>query len=105
MMPRKKSPSDPTDATPSFEDTLAGLEKIVHAMEHEQLPLEELVEHYEKGSELLSRAEQTLQAARGRIDLITLRSQQPPAPPTPSSPTPNTASGAAPADDDDIRLF
>ncbi len=76
MMPRKKPQSEPADAGASFEDALAGLEEIVEAMEHEQLPLEELVENYEKGSALLTRCESILKTARGRIELITLRNQQ-----------------------------
>lgn len=63
------------EVTPSFEEALAGLEAIVEAMEHEHLPLEDLVDHYEKGSALLKRCESILQSARGRIELITLRNQ------------------------------
>lgn len=99
-MPRRKSITDSETDNPSFEEALAGLESIVEAMENEQLPLEELVAHYEKGSILLGRCEAMLQGARERIELITLRNQEDPAP-TPISP--------AEADDsdnhDDIRLF
>ncbi len=74
MARRKTTAGEAADA-PSFEEALAGLEAIVEAMEHEQLPLEELVAYYEKGSNLLNRCESVLQAARGRIELITLRSR------------------------------
>lgn len=70
---RRKSGSE--EESPDFETALAGLESIVEAMEHEHLPLEELVAHYEKGSVLLSRCESILQSARERIELITLRNQ------------------------------
>lgn len=73
-MARRKS-DDETSAQPTFEEALAGLEAIVEAMEHENLPLEDLVAHYEKGSALLTRCETVLQSARGRIELITLRNQ------------------------------
>ena len=74
-MARRKTNPEETDAAPSFEEALAGLEAIVEAMEHEQLPLEDLVAHYEKGSALLDRCEAILQSARGRIELITLRNK------------------------------
>lgn len=112
MARRKSNPEDDSSA-PSFEDALAGLEAIVEAMEHEQLPLEELVACYEKGSALLDRCESVLQSARGRIELITLRNQS-------ENPATGSGSGDPPAfptqsalpdasdddhDDDDIRLF
>jgi exodeoxyribonuclease VII small subunit len=75
-MARRKSEEGQDNAPPpSFEEALAGLEAIVEAMEHENLPLEDLVGHYEKGAAYLSRCESILQTARGRIELITLRNQ------------------------------
>ncbi len=76
-MPRRKSPdTDEANAeSPTFEAALSSLEEIVEAMEHEHLPLEDLVAHYEKGSALLTRCEALLQTAHGRIELITLRNQ------------------------------
>lgn len=110
-MARRKSTSEETAAAPSFEEALAGLESIVEAMEHEQLPLEDLVAYYEKGSALLDRCESILQSARGRIELITLRNQNETEPATPTrtgdSPDPAPPSGTPDVsdDDDDIRLF
>lgn len=74
-MARRKQDSDTIKDDLSFEEALAGLEAIVESMEHEQLPLEELVACYEKGSSLLDRCESVLLAARTRIELITLRDQ------------------------------
>ena len=74
-MARRKTNAEENGDAPSFEQALEGLEAIVEAMEHEQLPLEDLGAYYEKGSALLDRCEQILQAARGRIELITLRNQ------------------------------
>lgn len=110
-MPRAKSNPAPADAAPTFEEALAGLEAVVEAMEREQLPLEDLVASYEKGSALLERCEAILQAARGRIELITLRSRgaatadeedrgQAPGLDDPGSRKPDDSD-----DDDDIRLF
>ena len=103
-MPRKKDPLAPTPGATSFEDALAALEAIVESMEHEQLPLEELVASYEKGSALLDHCEAILKTARGRIELITLRNHSDsPLDAQPSASSPATAE--APNDDDDIRLF
>jgi exodeoxyribonuclease VII small subunit len=109
-MARRKTNPEESDDAPSFEQSLAGLEAIVEAMEHEQLPLEDLVAYYEKGSALLDRCEQILQAARGRIELITLRNQGGTANETGSgvpgalSP-PSGKPDASDDDNDDIRLF
>ncbi|MEO5712312.1 MAG: exodeoxyribonuclease VII small subunit [Luteolibacter sp.] len=111
-MARSKTSPDEKDPSPSFEDALAGLEAIVEAMEHEQLPLEDLVAHYEKGSALLNRCESVLQAARGRIELITLRNQNEIALDAPAKtadaaelPTPTAFPDDSDDDDNDIRLF
>jgi exodeoxyribonuclease VII small subunit len=111
MARRKSSEHGETSAEPTFEDALGSLEAIVEAMEHEHLTLENLVEHYEKGSALLTRCEAILQSARGRIELITLRNQneisldadaksaESRELPTPTDPPED------PDDDNDIRLF
>ena len=108
-MARRKTNPDETEEAPSFEQALAGLEIIVEAMEHEQLPLEELVAYYEKGSALLDRCEQILQVARGRIELITLRNQNGTANEAEKCATSELPSPSGPPDasddDDDIRLF
>ncbi len=49
---------------------MSELETLVDAMENDQLPLEELVAHYEKGAGLLAHCEKVLSAARKRIELI-----------------------------------
>lgn len=111
-MARRKSTADDSHAAPSFEEALAGLESIVEAMEHEQLPLEELVACYEKGSALLDRCESILQSARGRIELITLRNKAEAEPETQALPGdasdssfPSGTPDDSDDDDDDIRLF
>jgi exodeoxyribonuclease VII small subunit len=109
-MARRKTTTDDDNPAPSFEDALAGLEAIVEAMEHEQLPLEELVACYEKGSALLDRCESILQSARGRIELITLRNKNEIESEiesgTGTQPDFSLPSGAPDdSDDDDIRLF
>jgi exodeoxyribonuclease VII small subunit len=109
-MARRKTntESDPGGPGPSFEDALTGLEHVVEAMEHGQLPLEELVDHYERGSALLKHCESILQSARGRIELITLRNQSAAADAAEITDTTLSSSGDCEVesdDDDDIRLF
>ncbi|MBN8456939.1 MAG: exodeoxyribonuclease VII small subunit [Verrucomicrobia bacterium] len=109
-MARRKSNSlsDESGAGPSFEDALAGLEDIVEAMENGHLPLEDLVAHYERGSALLKHCEGILQSAKTRIELITLRNQEPLEETTaaPADEAPARQEGVEESDDDDdIRLF
>lgn len=106
-MPRKKNETGDGPEQPTFEEALAGLESIVEAMEHEHLPLEELVAQYEKGSAYLTRCEAILQSARDRIELITLRGKGEIA----LDAAANSPEGGEPSppdepdDDNDIRLF
>jgi exodeoxyribonuclease VII small subunit len=112
-MPRKKSDADSADSNAlTFEQAIDGLESLVETMEHGDLPLHDLVAHYEKGSELLKLCESLLGTARDRIQMITLRNSGEiglettadalhTAPPnlSPTDPLDD------PDDDDDIRLF
>ncbi|MEM1083592.1 MAG: exodeoxyribonuclease VII small subunit [Verrucomicrobiota bacterium] len=100
-MPRKKSSSS-GDAGPDFEKAIAELEEIVAAMEEEELPLEDLVARFEKGTKLLAHCESVLASAKKRLETIAAshsatdgdsQSQE-------TSDTPDD-----PDDDDDIRLF
>jgi len=89
---------------PSFEEALEQLEQLVESMENEQLPLEELVANYEKGSKLLAHCQGVLDSARERIELITLGNQDKSALENSGSSTDGGAAASA-SDDDDIRLF
>lgn len=71
-MPARRKTSDTDTTGLSFEDAMADLEKIVEAMEGEQLPLDELVKRYEEGSVLLKHCTSVLASAKERIELITL---------------------------------
>lgn len=108
-MPKRKSTPAKADQGPSFEEALDGLESIVEAMENEQLPLEELVDCYEKGTRLIQRCESILDSARERIELITVGNKdetglENPAPAGDSA-ADTSASGESDGSDDDIRLF
>ena len=112
MASRKSAAKDETAPEVTFEEALGSLEAIVEAMEHQHLSLEDLVEHYEKGSALLTRCEAILQSARGRIELITLRNRNEIGLDTdaktadgPGLPTLTDPPEDPDDDDNDIRLF
>jgi exodeoxyribonuclease VII small subunit len=115
MPARKKSPSaDESGDPPTFELALAELEEIVAAMEEEQLPLEELVARYEKGSKLLARCESVLASARKRLQTISASTIAESVDSDDEADLPddddqaNGSPGGTPDDhddDDDIRLF
>src|SRR5688572_33363150 len=103
MARKKSSPGADPAGEPSFEEALAELEEIVAAMEEEQLPLEELVSRYEKGSKLLARCETVLASARKRLQTISTRAD---AVATETAAAEDDELPGAPAehdDDDDIR--
>ena len=97
MPSRRKSEAANPATDLSFEDAMAELENIVEAMEGEQLPLEELIAHYETGARLLKHCDSVLTGARKRIELITLADHK-------AEKIPETETGD-PDDDNDITLF
>lgn len=62
--------TSPAAATPSFEDALAELEKLVAAMEGQSLPLEQSVAAYQRGSELIRICQQHLESAREKLQVL-----------------------------------
>ena len=105
MPARKKLPEN--DDSLSFEEALSNIEEIVDSMESEQLPLEDLVTQYEKGSVLLKHCESVLSSARKRIELITLANRE-----DSGQDTAQTSASSTPSENDevsdepnDIRLF
>ncbi len=105
-MPARKKLPENADSL-SFEDALASIEEIVDSMEGEQLPLEDLVTQYEKGSVLLKHCESVLSSARKRIELITLANRE-----DSGQETAQTSASSTPSENDevsdepnDIRLF
>lgn len=108
MPARRKTSSSPSDDLPSFEDAVSLLEEIVSSLEHERLPLDQLVSKYEQGSALLNHCDSILKSAKKRIDLITLKNQSTAADDTDTPAPPHTTQTGLTAgqdDDDDIRLF
>ena len=90
---------------PGFEDAMSELEEIVAALEEEELPLETLVERFEKGTQLLNRCQNVLNSAKQRLKTVAAAAEQD------SSPENTLTTGDAENtddpdnDDDDIRLF
>lgn len=105
-MPARKKLPENSDSL-SFEDALASIEEIVESMEGDQLPLEDLVTQYEKGSVLLKHCESVLSSARKRIELITLANREDSGQETAhSSPSSTLSENDGVSDEpNDIRLF
>ena len=68
-MPKTKQ-TEGTEKEPAFEDALAQLESLVREMESDQMPLEELIQNFEKGTSLFQVCEKRLDEAQGRIEII-----------------------------------
>jgi exodeoxyribonuclease VII small subunit len=64
-----------TSKAPAFEDALAELEKIVATMEAGQLPLEESLAAYKRGTELLKFCQQKIQDAEQQVRILTEANQ------------------------------
>lgn len=67
----------------NFEQALRALEDIVHKLESGEAPLDESIALYEKGNELRALCQQRLDAAKARIEAITLGADGTPAGTTP----------------------
>jgi exodeoxyribonuclease VII small subunit len=65
-------PSTDADQQLNFEDALKALENIVHKLESGEAPLDESIALYERGHKLRSLCQQRLDAAKSRIEAITL---------------------------------
>ncbi|HIE90282.1 MAG TPA: exodeoxyribonuclease VII small subunit [Methylophilaceae bacterium] len=63
---QKKTPETP----PNYEDAIANLEDIVRQMESENLPLEQSLNAYKRGAELLKACQQSLSNAEQEVRII-----------------------------------
>ena len=63
-------PSLPATGDIKFETALAELEQIVRTMEDGRLPLEESIDAYRRGSELLKHCQQQLGDAERKIQIL-----------------------------------
>ncbi|MEI8108641.1 MAG: exodeoxyribonuclease VII small subunit [Verrucomicrobiota bacterium] len=69
MPPKVVAPSSPT-----FESAIQRLETVVDEMGSDQLPLEDLIKHYEEGIQLVKVCQEKLQAVEKRVELLLQKS-------------------------------
>ncbi|MEP7349659.1 MAG: exodeoxyribonuclease VII small subunit [Sphingorhabdus sp.] len=67
----------------NFEQALRALEDIVHTLESGEAPLDESIALYERGNQLRALCQKRLDAAKARIEAITLGADGTPAGTTP----------------------
>ncbi len=67
-MPR--SPATATKETPSYETALAELDRLVEQMEGGQLPLDQLLDAYRRGADLLAFCRGRLQAVEEQVRVL-----------------------------------
>ena len=67
----KSTTSAPTAAAPaSYEDALGELERLVATMEAGQLPLDRLLEGYQRGADLLTFCRARLEAVEQQVRIL-----------------------------------
>ena len=98
-MPKKKSVTP--DPEVRFEDAIERLETIIERMETEQIPLDELLEDYENGTNLLKLCRNRIDSARTRVETINREL----ADTKPASPSGATEGDDQNTDDDEIQLL
>jgi exodeoxyribonuclease VII small subunit len=64
----KKATADAV--SPSYEQALGELERLVASMEAGQLPLDQLLDSYKRGAELLGFCRERLQAVEQQVKLL-----------------------------------
>jgi len=69
-MAKKKSPKSTENESASFEEQVAQLQQIVQQLESGDLGLDESLERYQAGIELLKRCHQTLKVSERKIELL-----------------------------------
>jgi exodeoxyribonuclease VII small subunit len=69
-MAKTTAPSVPVTASVSYEDALAELERLVASMEGGQLPLDRLLQSYQRGAELLNLCRSRLDAVEQQVKVL-----------------------------------
>jgi len=71
-MPRHNPTTLPATETtaPRYEDALAELERLVQRMEEGQLPLDQLLDNYRRGAELLELCRSRLTAVEQQVKVL-----------------------------------
>ena len=65
-----RSAATPSQVPPSYEQALSELDRLVQQMEGGQLPLDELLDGYRRGAELLAFCRARLQAVEEQVRLL-----------------------------------
>jgi exodeoxyribonuclease VII small subunit len=66
----KSSPTPSAPAEPGYEEALAELERLVATMEGGQLPLDRLMQAYQRGAELLALCRLRLNAVEQQVKVL-----------------------------------
>ena len=69
-MKLKKSINLGDSMSKNFEKSISELEKLVAEMENGNITLDESIDKFEKGMQLIKECKDALQAARGRVEKI-----------------------------------
>ncbi len=70
-MPRNAPPATaPAAPLLRYEDALAELEQLVQRMEDDQLPLDQLLDNYRRGAELLEACRSRLTAIEAQVKVL-----------------------------------
>ncbi|MBI5334970.1 MAG: exodeoxyribonuclease VII small subunit [Burkholderiales bacterium] len=64
------APADALKDDLRFEDALEELERLVEQMEAGQLPLDQLLQRYQRGTELLALCRQRLEAVEAQVKVL-----------------------------------
>jgi exodeoxyribonuclease VII small subunit len=69
-MPREPAASSAKTKEPSYEDAVSELERLVQRMEDGQLPLDQLLDAYKRGAELLEACRARLTAVEEQVKVL-----------------------------------
>ena len=69
-MPKNSNASESTPQPASYGDAVQQLEQLIAGLESGQLPLEDLLAHYQRGTELLSYCRDRLQAVEDQVRVL-----------------------------------
>jgi exodeoxyribonuclease VII small subunit len=66
----KSAAAESTAPAPSYEQALGELEQLVAAMEGQQLPLDQLLQAYQRGAALLRQCRDSLAAVEAQVKVL-----------------------------------
>ncbi len=69
-MPTKSAPASVPAEPASYEAALQELERLVVSMENAQLPLDQLLDSYKRGAQLLSHCRARLEAVEQQVQVL-----------------------------------